>query len=223
MSDKKPLNVYQRWAAVRKACDAVVKSDKRVEVGGGFNPLSHVDVKDAVEPLLGKHGLVVEQHSKLVVDATGEPIITGEPLKSKDGHIEGFKRDILTLEFTHHVVNIDEPKDRFAVSQIVQWRDQSGGAATKAASSALKNFFLTNLQLKVSDTHEDHDPKTGEVKTEPEEGKMAPALAAIKGASSHERLNACSNRIEQLKWNKGDLIALKAAGSTRRKELEDVG
>ena len=140
MTQKKPLNIYQRVLAVMDDLYYVQKEDKKVN--GQYTFVSHDAVSAAIHPFLVKHRIVV---TPTVIDHT----------------IDG-NRTVVNVEV--NFVNADIPEEKITINSIGYGIDNQDKGIGKAVSYATKYAFLKMFVLETGDDPEqdliDHRPDT---------------------------------------------------------------
>jgi hypothetical protein len=143
MNDK-PKNLFQRLHAVMKEVSYVQKEDKMVN--NQYRFVSHDGVTAAVRPALLNHGvLAVPQNLK----------------RFQDGNRTEVELDVV-------FINIDDPKESFAVPSVGYGIDTQDKGPGKAISYAVKYALLKALSLETGD-----DPERDLIEHKPDNKKDA--------------------------------------------------
>lgn len=146
----KPLNIYQRINAVRKAVPYVQKDTKVVE-GGGYKAVSHDAITSALRPALIEHGIIVYTGcAKSTIVDTGKKTRNSVPILRLDG------------QFITFFINADDPEDRFSLVLPASAEDMGDKAAGKALSYAQKYAMLKVFNLETGDDEEGRIPQSVE-------------------------------------------------------------
>lgn len=131
----KPLNLWQRLNAIKKAV-AYVQKDKEVTGAGSYMAVTHDAITAATRLHFIEHGVMIVPHE--VASSTVD-----------SGMVTGKGNPIIRFEAKYRIefVNIDSPTEREAVEVTSHALDQGDKAPGKALSYAVKTAILKALQI----------------------------------------------------------------------------
>jgi hypothetical protein len=149
------MNIYQRINEVRKNIEYLQKL-KSVE---SYKAVTHDQVTAATRTLLVQHGVViVPELVSQSVQLTGTQTSRGTPFIRWEG------------SYRFHVVNVDEPSDKFSAEIAAHAIDQGDKAPGKALSYAKKALILKLLEI---ETGEDDEGREEQFKPKGESKSVA--------------------------------------------------
>lgn len=165
----KPLNLYQKLAAITGEIGEIKKGGRNREQG--FDFIEYAAVAGKLRTLFAKYGVVVVPRMAQTKKQHRENIT------SKGGKAG----QSVLVDMTFTVVNADDPADKFTVQWTGEAVDYGDKATNKAATSALKYFLMR--QFNVSEKGDDPDEhEVGEIAERTE----APRASTKKPASEKQ-------------------------------------
>lgn len=149
---KDTKNLYQRIAAITAAIGAISKTGKNTAQNYDF--IEQAMVVATLRPLMAEHGVVIIPET---VDKTIERFETVKKDKYGERTSSTYHVNVMSR---YHVINADNPEDRFTAEWSGEALDMSDKATNKAMTASEKTFLMK--LFKISDK-EDADAETIEM------------------------------------------------------------
>lgn len=142
--DSKPLNLFQRINAVRKAIGYIQK-DKSVSTGGGsYKAVTHDQVTAMCRAGMIEQGIVCFPY--LIASEMNLPMVNVDGTQAKQARYDA------TYDFTF--CNIDQPEDRIVIRIQAHAMDNADKAPGKALSYAKKYALLKLFEIETGEDEE---------------------------------------------------------------------
>ena len=142
-SDVRSLNIYQKLSAIMGDIGVVEKGGKNTEQNYAF--IEYAAVAGKLRALFSEYGVLIIPRMPKASEHVREEITTKY----------GSKGVAILIDFTFEIINADKPDDKFEVTWTGEAADYGDKGTNKAATSALKYYFMR--QFNISEKGEDND------------------------------------------------------------------